>query len=228
MNPQQPKAPGPKQKVGNALTVTQAGEETIFTVHRHPIGLFGAYAICGILTVAVAVLAFSIAPGSNSSIAAGLAMLAFFFVAILCVGFSFIVTKIYWGNSWILTSDSVTQVSQTTLFNRESSQLSLGNLEDISAEQKGVFQHMFNYGTLKVETAGEKSKFAFDYCPNPNYYAQQVLEAREHFEQSGHSTGIHHLRNNQGNQPPTTPSKPTFLDPDTVEYDPLDPAGPKY
>lgn len=230
MNPTQTNQPSHKQKVDNALTATQVGEEKIFTVHRHPIGLFGTYAICGALTIAVAVLAFSVAPGSNNTAAAGLAMLAFFFVALLCIGFSFVVTKIYWGNSWILTSDSVTQVAQSTLFNRESSQLSLGNLEDISAEQKGILQHMFNYGLLKVETAGEKSKFAFDYCPNPNYYAQQVLMAREHFEQSGHSMGIHHLRTDKANPAASTdePSKPTFLDPDTVEFDPEDPTGPNY
>ncbi len=69
------------------------------------------------------------------------------------------------------------------MFDKQSSQLSLGNLEDISAEQNGILTHMFNYGAVRVETAGERSKFFFNFCPNPNYYAQQILTARETFEQ---------------------------------------------
>jgi hypothetical protein len=75
-------------------------------------------------------------------------------------------------------------VQQTALFNKQSSQLSLGNLEDVTVEQNGILTHMFNYGVIKAETAGERSKFTFRYCPNPNLYAQQILNAREQFEQS--------------------------------------------
>lgn len=59
----------------------------------------------------------------------------------------------------------------------------MGNLEDVTTEKTGIFPHMFNYGVLKCETAGERSKFMFSYCPNPDYYAQQILDARERFEQ---------------------------------------------
>jgi hypothetical protein len=87
------------------------------------------------------------------------------------------------GNRWIITSDSITQVNQTSLFNKQSSQLSLANLEDITVEQNGIIQSVFGFGTLRAETAGERSKFMFQYCPNPNSYAQQNLNAREQFEQ---------------------------------------------
>jgi hypothetical protein len=96
---------------------------------------------------------------------------------------------LYWGNSWVVTTDSITQVNQTGLFTRQSSQLSLANLEDVTAEQNGILAHAFNYGLLKAETAGEHSKFSFYYCPNPNLYAQQILHAREQFEQGGGHVG---------------------------------------
>jgi hypothetical protein len=44
---------------------------------------------------------------------------------------------------------------------------------------------MFNYGTLKAETAGERSKFAFPFTPNPNKCAQEILHARERFMAGG-------------------------------------------
>lgn len=196
MDPQNaPAPPEPEQynthtKVGNALTVTQPGERTICEIRRHPIGVLGIYVATGLLLVITAVLAFIVAPhfvhdasgGSGSATKYG--ALIFLVVAVVSLVFAFVSNKVYWGNSWILTSDSITQISQTSLFHRESSQLSLGNLEDVTAEQNGVLTHMLNYGLLRVETAGERSKFVFLYCPNPNYYAQQVLSARENFEQN--------------------------------------------
>jgi hypothetical protein len=41
--------------------------------------------------------------------------------------------------------------------------------------------HLFNYGTLRVETAGEQSNFNFIYCPRPNAVAKLILEARERY-----------------------------------------------
>jgi hypothetical protein len=112
--------------------------------------------------------------------------LAAFLISAVFVGiFGFIAHIVYYGNRWILTSDSLTQISQNSLFDKQNSQLSLANLEDISAHQDGILAHIFGFGLLKVETAGEREKFAFTYCPQPNKYAQQILMAREAFEQGG-------------------------------------------
>lgn len=180
----------PKARVPNTLTVVQAGEHQIFNLKRHPVGILGVYAVCALISVITAALAFGLAPGilddSNSGQVVMIGIFVFMVVAVISAVFAAIETKIYWGNSWILTTDSLTQVSQTGLFNRESSQLSLENLEDISSMQDGVFPRMFNYGQLRVETAGEQSKFTFLFCPNPNYYAALIISAREVFEQHGH------------------------------------------
>jgi hypothetical protein len=182
----------PKTRVGNELTVRQPGEKVICTIKRHPIGIIGTYIAIAVVLVIVAVLAFGIAPGlssGNSDQAAGIGAIVFLILACLSAIYALVATTVYWGNSWVVTSDSVTQVSQISLFTRQSAQLSLANLEDVTAEQNGIFAHIFNYGTLKAETAGERSKFMFLYCPNPNLYAQQILHAREVFEQGGGHTG---------------------------------------
>lgn len=167
----------------------QPGERHIFEIKRHPVGLIFSYAIAGLMIIGAAVMTFIIAPSlfpNSKDTVAAVGTVIFLIITLLAVGFVFITNKVYWGNSWVLTSDSITQVNQTSLFNRQSSQLSLENLEDVTAEQNGILPHIFNYGKLKAETAGERSKFVFYYCPNPNYYAQQVLQAREEFVQSGH------------------------------------------
>jgi hypothetical protein len=189
-SPTGPQSYDPKQRVGNQLSVTQLGEKKICEIKRHPIGLLAVYFMCGFLLVLVAILGFGAAPhlfpGVSTSQIDNLTLAVLLIVALLCAGYALIETKVYWGNSWVVTSDSLTQVDQNSLFSRQSSQLSLGNLEDVSAEQNGILSHMFNYGLLRVETAGERSKFVFAYCPNPNFYAQQILAAREAFEQGRH------------------------------------------
>jgi hypothetical protein len=93
----------------------------------------------------------------------------------------FISTTVYWQNQWVVTTDSITQVIQNGLFGRQVSQLSMENLEDVTVIQDGIMPHLFNYGLLKAETAGERSKFVFLYCPNPNQVAREILDTHEKF-----------------------------------------------
>lgn len=165
------------------------GETVIFSVKRHPIGLIGMYFSFAILIAIVAgltVVAPNVLTDYDADTVRNVGMIALLFTVFIVGLFSMIAHIVYYGNRWILTSDSLTQVSQKSLFDKHNSQLSLGNLEDISAHQDGILAHMFNYGLLKVETAGEHSKFSFMYCPDPNAYAQKILIAREAFEQGEH------------------------------------------
>jgi len=180
------------------LRVTQPGERTICEIRRHPIGIFNIYVTVGLLLIIAAVLAFVVIPHifansySNNNSVMAIADIVFLFITLVGLTFTFISTKVYWGTFWILTSDSVTQVSQISLFNQRSTQFSLDDLEEVSSEQDGFLTHIFNYGKLKAETAGDRTKFVFMYCPNPNYYAKQILSAREKLEQSSRAGNVQH------------------------------------
>lgn len=190
------------QNIKNPLETMQPGEQVICEIKRHPIGLIGTYVSGMFFILLAAVLAFVFAPrfvtGGTRGQALGIATVAFVCIAVIVALFMFISSKIYKGNRWIVTSDSVTQISQTGLFSTQSSQLSMGNIEDVTAEQNGFMPQMLGYGLLRVETAGERSKFAFMFCPKPNYYAQQILNAREAFEQGRHGEGEQRLYREQG------------------------------
>lgn len=194
-------APRSRHEVpGKDLAVTQPGEVTIFKVKHHPIGILLIYIGITLVLAALAALAFAILPELDNTIgpsdgAVALGTVVFLILSLICIVYAYIVTHIYWGNSWILTSDSITQIEQTSLFHSQSSQLSLEHIEDVGAVQSGILPHIFNYGLLKVETAGEQGRFHFTYCPNPRYYAQKILAAREAFmlhEQYKQSTAAHH------------------------------------
>jgi len=227
MNPQDPyqTAPQPTQApINNPLSVMQSGEQVICQIKRHPIGIFPVFILCGFLLIlslimAIAAPHFVTVASHNKVLMLGLLIdLAF---SALVLAFVYVANKVYWGNSWILTSDSLTQVIQTSLFDKQSSQLSLGNLEDVTAEQNGVFPHMFHYGVIRVETAGERSKFVFMYCPNPNSYAQQILNARERFEQTRGAADPQALYRGQGAyQQPTAGYQPTQTPPSYYQNPP--------
>jgi hypothetical protein len=226
MDPQNPN-PAPPQ-VNNPLASMQPGEQNIFELKRHPIGLIGNFIGAGVLVIILAVVCFAVLPMALGSTrhtqALELGALIFIVVGLLVLGYVLIVNKVYWGNRWILTTDSLTQVQQVSLFHKQSSQLSLGNLEDVTAEQNGVMQKMFKYGAVRVETAGERSKFVFAFCPNPEIYAQQILEARESFEQRGTPEERQRLYRNEGAYNPETPApnpaQPAPLPPPPSAYQP--------
>ena len=185
----------PRARVDNSLSVTQPGEVTICEIKRHPIGIIAIYVAIGVMLLIAAVLAFVVAPnfvdtaGVSGSQSNKVGSAIFLTLTVVAMIYALIVTKIYWGNRWVVTSDSVTQVSQTGLFSRQSAQLALINIEDVTAEQNGLIAQLFHYGVLKAETAGHRSKFVFNYCPNPNYYAQQILAAREALGPVSHHGG---------------------------------------
>lgn len=204
-----PNQPGTASKDDNPLSVMQPGEQVVCEIKRHPIGLLGPYVGSGLLLVIVGVVVFGVAPNFITSVSSSQVVtiggLLFFVVALAAFGFVWVANKVYYGNKWVVTSDSITQVSQSSLFDKQSSQLSLGNLEDVTVEQDGVFQHMYNFGLLRCETAGSRSKFVFMFCPNPNFYAKKILEAREQFEQAREGGNQQRLYRQEGayqQQPP--------------------------
>lgn len=207
--PSQPPTQSPQpQSDGSDIhpfVVLQPGERIVCQLKRHPIGLLGQYVVSGFLIVVALVAAVIVGPLLTSQsgdsqaslfLYAGVGLLVIF--ALIFLGIS---TAIYWKNEWIVTSDSLTQVLQPTLFSRQVSQLSLNDLEDITVQQSGILQAMFNYGTLRAETAGERSKFFFTYCPKPNDYARQILAAREDFMNDKRYTEVPRQRFADSNTP---------------------------
>jgi hypothetical protein len=171
------------QNVHNPLKVMQQGEQVLCEITRHPAGLWGLYAsaiVLSLLAITGAALVPTVLPDASQQAREAAAFGALIVMAIVGL-YTYIARIVYQGNRWVITSDSITQITQVSLFNKKSSQLNLANLEDVSADQNGILQSALGFGTLKVETAGERSKFVFPFCPNPNDYAKKIIAAHEEF-----------------------------------------------
>ncbi len=167
-------------------TVSQK-EAVITRTKKHVFGLLVIYLATflalglGLYVMVVFVPAFADLLGFSEDGAANLFGLFSLIIFGLGVIFSYLAHKIYWQNELIFTSQSVTQVLQVGLFNKKTSELSVADIEDVTVEKSGILPTLFNFGTLRIETAGEQKNFIFKYCPNPGAYANTLLEIRSHY-----------------------------------------------
>lgn len=176
-----------------------ADEKLHCKIHRHPFGLFSVYfeIIVGLVGIAVVLYFFlpTILPNSSTADINGLIVLIAVGLAIIgWIGLTAF-TFIYRGSFIIVTDRNLTQVIQQGLFNRKVSELSLANVEDVTANRNGFFATLFNFGKLHVETAGEAENFNFPNCPDPDRYGKIILDARHEFVQKNFTTNAGHPPN---------------------------------
>lgn len=82
-------------------------------------------------------------------------------------------------NYQIVTNERLVDVDQINLLNHTTSELHMENIEDVTAEIRGVWGTLFNYGTIYVQTAGQKTFFEFNNIPNPHRVAKLILDLYE-------------------------------------------------
>jgi uncharacterized membrane protein YdbT with pleckstrin-like domain len=165
-------------------------EQLIREIRKHPIGLFFIY-LTGAFVAIVMATVFSLLIFSNSSdsvlegtglnvssvtgIVSFVGLLFTVFVVVIMV----IQAILYINNVIFVTNEKIAQVLYINIFNRKISQLSLGDIQDVTVTQKGILSHIFNYGTLVIETAGEQQNYTFTYIPDPYIASKSIVGAHE-------------------------------------------------
>lgn len=173
------------KKHHHRLSIDNVDDDEILlgTVYKHPFGILIVYlqAFAGIV-IALG-LAYFLLPEALGNKDQAVTLATVFAVFAICFGVVImtIATIIYRQSHIVITDKNITQVLQGGLFERKVSQLNMSNVEDVTSDQKGFFASIFDFGILKIETAGEQANFHFNYCPRPSYYAKIILEAREKF-----------------------------------------------
>jgi len=163
-------------------------EELLYEIRKHPIGLVAIYT-AGLL-ISGAVLAVTLAAGyffqgDRLGLGTDLSFIRPFvivFGGILAI-FALIMTAIsaylYQSNVVYVTSEKIAQVLYRSIFDRKISQLSIGDVQDCTTSQRGLFPRLLNYGTLVIETAGEQQNYTFTFTPNPYECSRAIVSAHE-------------------------------------------------
>mgnify|MGYP000429131873 CR=1 FL=1 len=159
-------------------------EKVICAIRKHPIGLAGIY-LSGIFVSLIIVIASTLVGSwiqhqlSVSFRLDVLFMLVGVLVGIISFFFTYVSGFIYQNNILILTNEKVAQILYVNLIDRKISQLSLGELQDITVSQTGLLARIFQFGTLVLETAGEQNNYNFTYTRYPHHCAKELVEAHE-------------------------------------------------
>jgi hypothetical protein len=106
---------------------------------------------------------------------------------LLLVAALFIIWIIYYLNMNVVTDERIVDIDQTGLFHHMVSELNIEKVEDVTSEVKGLLGHMFDYGTVYIQTAGAQTRFDFQNVPQPGKIAKLILELYEkQTEKNGH------------------------------------------
>lgn len=165
-------------------------EELYMEVRKDPFGLFMIYFLGGLVTIvlfAVMVLGASSFDFSSATTGSGvdessirsIIVALGFFLAVMSVIVTAIGAFLYKNNVVLITSEKIAQMLYISLFNRKISQLSIADVQDVTVKQQGIFAHIFDYGTLTIETAGEQSNYSFTFTPKPYETAKALVGSHE-------------------------------------------------
>lgn len=178
----------------NYLTMNP-GEEVILEAHRHWVNvlpffvstaiviLFGFFAIGYV--GANPESALRLFPGLTLAIVTPVVAL----LDVLALVILFFAYIVYRQNRIILTNMHFVQITQTGLFARTLSKLSLDELQDVRGTRKGVFATILNYGEILIETAGSEENFFFRPAPDPLNIAEAINDTHEFYEKAKRSGG---------------------------------------
>lgn len=164
-----------------------ADEELVTEIRKHPVGLALVLISGGIVMLMVflaaiygAIFDFEQTLGIQGANAANGILMAVSLVVIVGVAvMTYIAAFLYRSNVIFVTSEKIAQVVYRSLFDRKISQLSIGDVQDVTVSQKGILAHAFNYGTLVIETAGEQENYSFNFVPEPYQVSKLIVGAHE-------------------------------------------------
>lgn len=96
--------------------------------------------------------------------------------------FAFFSWMDYYLDVWIVTEKRIIDVEQRGLFSREVAEIPMASVQDVTVDVQGIVQTMLGFGTIKIQTAGER-EFTIDEIPHLARVKDAILEyAHRQFE----------------------------------------------
>ncbi|MDF1497712.1 MAG: PH domain-containing protein [Patescibacteria group bacterium] len=158
-------------------------EKMVKIFRRHPVTLFGLY--MGIaITFIIPLSAYFLLRGINIDVfetQAGMTVFALFLSVFFLYSLLFMFQQFldHWLDVWILTTRRIINIEQTGLFSRVRAEVRLYRVQDVTSEINGFLRHMFNYGMVYTQTAGERMRFTFEDIMEPKEAAKMILQLAE-------------------------------------------------
>ena len=85
----------------------------------------------------------------------------------------------YYLDFWVITNKRIIDAEQKGFFNREVISFRYEQIQDITVETKGVVGTFFKFGTLHIQTAGEKKDIIIYDADKPEEARSLILKLQE-------------------------------------------------
>lgn len=104
------------------------------------------------------------------------------FAAWLLAAAWFVRSFFLWSmDSMVLTNQRLIDLDQRGVFFREISECSLESIQDVRVQQKGITAHVFDYGTIKVQTASRDEHFELTHVKQPIQMQELLFTIRQKY-----------------------------------------------
>lgn len=148
-------------------------EYVVTSVERHVIGL-AVPILLGLVLITLSIFALlnsnvivkTLGQTGNYTDSLNITFPIMIFIAMIVLAV-YIACHVFMKNKLFLTNESVIQEIQSSLFSRREQTVSLANIEDSSYTQIGIFQQIFNYGSIRLSTVGDENTYSLTYVSNP-------------------------------------------------------------
>lgn len=159
-------------------------EEVLLLTRRHwivyvPSTLVGTLIVVSCIVFYSQMENFSLI-AENESIAAIVTVFLSIFM-LFSVLFVYVLWIVNYLNLQVVTNQNLVDIDQLGLFSRKISELSIEDIQDVSATQHGLLQSFFHYGDIIVQTAGENTNFTFEKIKDPYDTAKKIMEIKEKY-----------------------------------------------
>lgn len=148
-------------------------EHIVLVLRQHPLTLFKPLLIT-ILMIFMPV--FLGAVGMFSFLPGNYQFAAIIFWYLITFGFVLEVFLTWFFSVYIITDERIIDVDFVSLIYKDISSAKTDKIEDVTAITGGVLQSMFDYGTIKIQTAGAKSEIDFESIPHPSRVTKLLNE----------------------------------------------------
>lgn len=95
---------------------------------------------------------------------------------LLCFMGLLMIAAFYYLNVHVVTTKRIVDIDQVGIARHHIVEVDMNKIQHVSSEVKGSWGHLFNYGTVNVESAGEGANIAFENVDNPKAIKRVIMD----------------------------------------------------
>jgi len=153
------------------------GEKIFLLVRRHWIIFFFIAFFIVVLIIPVIVLLFYwlFSPEIFSGPLGNYTIVITGIYTLIVLGLSLYGFVNYYLDVYIVTNERLVDIKQNGFFRREIAELHLRQVQDVEARVEGFLNTLFHFGSVYIQTAGERENFVFEDVPHPYTLAKKII-----------------------------------------------------